>query len=55
MFPQQDLLPNQYLLPLRILMKIQAGSGKDHLDEEAEYGSTIPLEGDIVLHIIPRL
>ena len=44
MFPQQDLLPNQYLLPLRMTMKIHAGSLQDHPDQEADYGSNIPLE-----------
>ena len=48
MFPQQDLLPNQFLLPLRMMMKIHAGSMKDHPDEGPEYGSNIPLEGGIV-------
>ena len=44
MFPQQDLLPNQYLLPLRMLMKMRAGSLKDPPDQPADYGSNIPLE-----------
>ena len=45
MFPQQNLLPNQYLLPLRVMMKMDAGDMKDHPDQGAEYGSNIPLEG----------
>ena len=45
MFPQHDLLPNQFLLPLRMIMKIHAGSMKDHPDEKADYGSKIAIEG----------
>ena len=44
MFPQQDLLPNQYLLPLRMTMKLHAGSLQERPDQEADYGSNIPLE-----------
>ena len=49
MFPQQDLLPHQYLLPLRMMMKIQTGSRTDPPDQEADYGSNIPLAGGVLV------
>ena len=44
MFPQQDLLPNQFLLPLRLILKTLAGSTEAPADEGADYGCHTPVE-----------
>ena len=45
MFPQKDLLPNQYLLPLRMLLKMKTESLEDYPDLIPIYGVNIPIEG----------